>query len=132
LLIRTLTAYAIMVPLLIAAHTAAARAEIRLEGTASKVHVDARDASVADVLAALTERFGLRVRGKVVDRRISEEFDGSMRQVIARVLNGYDYIIQTRDDRLEVTVLRTSSSQAVPAPIYAPPTYPAAKLRRDE
>ena len=82
-------AYAIMVPLLIAAHTALARAEIHIKGSASNVNVDARDATVADVLAALAAHFGLRVLGTVGDRRISANFDGSLRQVIKRVLDGY-------------------------------------------
>ena len=125
-------AYAIMVPLLIAAHTALARAEIQIKGSASNVHVDARDATVADVLAALAEHFGLRVLGTVRDRRISADFDGSLRQVIRRVLDGYNYVIGPRGDGIQVMVLGTASSEAVPPPLYPVPTYPAAKLRRDE
>ena len=125
-------AYAIMVPLMIAAHTALARAEIHIKGSASNVHVDARDATVADVLAALAERFGLSVRGTVRYRLISADFDGSLRQVIKRVLDGYNYVIGPRGDGTEVMVLGTASSQAVPPPLYPVPTYPATKLRRDE
>jgi hypothetical protein len=121
-----------LLPLLIAAHSASARAEIRVEGEASNVRVDARDAAIADVLAVFAARFGLSVRGTVGDRRISGNFDGSLRQVITRVLDGYNYVVSTRGDGMEVTVLSTASSHAVPSPIYAPPTYPAAKLRRDE
>lgn len=127
---RTLMTYAIVLPLLAAA--APARAEIRVEGSASNVHVDARDAPVADVLATLGQRFGLRIRGAVGDGRISAHLDGSLRRVIARLLDGYNYVIRTDDDGLEVMVLNPASRYAVPPPIYAPPTYPAAKLRRDE
>ena len=129
---RTLTAYALIVPLMMAAHAVSARAEILVEGSAPQVRVHAQDAAVADVLAALGERFGLRVRGTVGDRRISADLNGPLRQVIARVLDGYDYVIRTRGDGIEVTVLGTASAIAVPAPIYRVPTYPAAKLRRDE
>jgi hypothetical protein len=118
-------AYAIMLPLLIAAYAASARAEIRVEGSALNVRVDARDATVAEVLAALTGRFGLRVRGTVGDRRISADFAGSLRRVIARVLEGYNYVIRTRGDVLEVMVMDTASPNALPPPLYAPPTYPA-------
>jgi len=118
-------AYAIMLPLLIAAYAASARAEIRVEGSALNVRVDARDATVAEVLAALTGRFGLPVRGTVGDRRISADFAGSLRRVIARVLEGYNYVIRTRGDVLEVMVMDTASPNALPPPLYAPPTYPA-------
>ena len=122
----------IMMSLVVVAHAASARAEIRVEGPASDVRVDARDATVADVLAALAERFGLRVRGTVGDRRVSADFEGPLRRVIARVLDGYNYVIRTRGDGLEVMVLDIASPNAVPPPIYAPPTYPTAKLRRNE
>ena len=119
-------------PLLIAAHAASARAEVRVEGAASNLHLDARDATVADVLAVLAERFGLRVRGAVGGRRISGDFDGPLRRVIARVLDGNNYVIRTRGDGLEVMVLDAASPNAVPPPMHAPPTYPTAKRRRDE
>jgi hypothetical protein len=122
-----------MVPLLVAAHIALARGEIRVDGSASNVHVDVRDAAAAEVLAAIAERFALRVHGTVVDRRISGNFDGPLRQVIARVLDGYDYVIRTRDGALEeVIVLNAASPHAAAPPIYAPATFPATKLRRDE
>ncbi len=127
-----MTVRAMIVPLILAPYAASVRAEIRVEGRASDVHVDARDATVADVLAALSERFGLRVRGSVGDRRMSADFDGSLRHVITRVLDGYNYVVRTRSDGFEVTVFDAASPNAVPPPVYAPPTYPAAKLRRDE
>ena len=129
---RALTAYAIIVPLLITAYAASARAEIQVEGSAAHVRVHAQDAAAADVLAALAARFGLRVRGTIRDRRISGDLTGPLRRVIARVLEGDDYVIRTRGDGIEVTVLGTASTIAVPAPIYRAPTYPAARLRRDE
>lgn len=128
---RTLVAYA-MVLVAIVAQAASANAEVRVEGSASSLHVNARNATPAEIIAALAERFDLRVRGTAGNRRINEDFDGTLRRVIARVLAGYNYAIWTRDGRLEVFVLNTSSPHAVPAPVYAPPTYPAAKLRRDE
>src|SRR6201999_2925856 len=106
-------------------------AEIRVDGPASDVRVSAQDATVSDVLSALAERFGMRFRGAVGERRISANFDGSLRQVIARVLNGYDYVISVHGDGLEVMVLGTASPNAVPPPVYATPTHPASKLRRD-
>ena len=104
---RTLVVYAIML-LAMAAHAASGPAEVRVEGSASSVHVNARDATRADVLAALAKRFDLRVRGAAGDGRISADFDGPLRRVIASVLDGYDYVIRTRGDGLEVIVLDTS------------------------
>ncbi len=58
-----LSAVVIIVQIVVAAYAASARAEIRIEGSASKVRLEARDASVADILAALGKRFALRSRG---------------------------------------------------------------------
>jgi hypothetical protein len=125
---------AIMTALLVAAHAAPAPGpdDVSVGGTAANVHVGAHDARVVDVLAVLAQRFNLRVHGPVGDRRVSADFDGSLRRVIAYLLDGYDYIVRMRGDELEVTVLSAASSHAAPAPVYAPPTHPVAKLRRDE
>jgi len=130
--ISTFTPYAIMVTLLVAAHAAPVRAEVDVDGTASKVHVSAHDARVADILAVIAQRFNLHVHGVIADRRISADLDGSLRRVIARLLDGNNYVMRTRGGEVDVTVLNAASSRAVPAPVYAPPTHPVAKLRRDE
>jgi len=125
-------ARATIMSLIIATHAASVRAEVRVQGPASNVRAEARDATVAEVLAALTTRFGLRIRGTVGDRRVSGDFSGSLRRVIADVLEGYDYVIRTQGDGLEVIVMGTSSPNAVLPPVYAPPTAPTSKLRRNE
>lgn len=125
--------YAMMSLLLFfAIHAAPASAEVSVGGSASNVHMDVRDARLTDVLAVLVQRFHLRVHGAVEDRRVSANFDASLRRVIAYLLDGNDYVIRMQGDLLEVTVLNAASLHAVPAPVYAPPTYPVAKLRRDE
>jgi hypothetical protein len=129
--VRTLKTYLIVVPLLIAAHVASACAEIRVEGSASSVHVDARDATVAEILAALGERFALHYRGTTGSRSLTATFEGPLRHVVARALDGYNYVIRERTDGLEVIVLSTTSPYAVPAPAFAPPTVPSRRQRED-
>src|SRR5690242_1741690 len=128
---RTFVAYA-MVLLAVAAQAASADAEVRVEGSAANVRVHAQNANRGEVLAALAARFDLRVHGAAGDGRFSVDLEGPLRRVIARVLVGYNYAIATHRDGLDVFVLDATSANAVPAPIYAPPTYPAANLRRDE
>ena len=108
------------------------RAEVRVQGQAGDVRVEAHDATVAEILAALGERFALRYRGTTGSDGVTATFDGSLRYVVGRVLDGYNYFIETRGDGLEVVVLGAASSHAVPAPVYAPPTYPAKNVRRTD
>jgi hypothetical protein len=118
--------------LLAALHCNCVRAETRVQGQADDVRVEARDASVAEILAALGERFALRYRGTPGSGGITATFEGSLRQVVARVLTGYNYVIAARRDGLEVIVLTAESPYAVPAPVIAPPTYPAKNTRRTD
>ena len=130
--VRKFMPCAVAVALLAAAHAAPAPAEVNVSGASSNVHMEVRDAPLGDILTALGQRFNLRIHGTVGDRRVSAHFEASLRRVLAYLLDGYDYVIRMNGDLLEVTVLNAASQHAVPAPVYAPPTYPVAKLRRDE
>ena len=118
--------------LLAALHCNDVRAEVRVQGEMRDVRVEAHDASVGEILAALGERFGLRYRGTLGSGGITATIEGPLRQVVARVLAGYNYVIAARSDGLEVIVLSTGSPYAVPAPVIAPPTYPAKATRRTD
>jgi len=107
------------------------RAEVSVQGQANDVRVEANDASLTEILAALGERFGLRYRGAPGTGGITARFEGSLRQVVARVLAGYNFVIADHRDGIEVIVLGAGGAQAVPAPAVAPPTYPSKINRRD-
>ena len=89
---------------------------------------EARDATVAELLAALGERFGLHYRGTTGSRGLTATFEGPLRRVLARVLDGYNYVILSRGDGLEVIVLNARSAAAA----AAAPTIPATVIRRRE
>jgi hypothetical protein len=106
-------------------------AEVRVEGLAGDVHVEATDATVAEILAALGERFALHFRGTTGSRGLTGTFEGPLRRVVARALDGYNYVIREQGDGLEVIVLSTTSPNAVTAPPFAPPTVPSRRQRED-
>ncbi len=108
-------------------------AEIRVLGSVvGDVRVEARDATVAEILAALGKHFALHYRGTPGNAAVTATFEGPLRHVVARVLGGYNYVIKSRDDGLDVLVLSTGSPYAVVAPTIAPPTYPVKVLRRTD
>ena len=94
--------------LLAALHPSSARAEVNVQGTAADVRVEARDATIADTMAALGQRFELHFRGLPTDRRVTGIFEGPLRRVISRVLEGCDYVIQRKGDAIEVLVLNAT------------------------
>ena len=123
------TALAISCALLAALPCRSVQAEVRVQGEARDVRVEARDATVAEILAGLSKRFALHYRGATAGGGVTATFEGPLRRVVERVLEGYNYVIEARGDVLDVIVLSASSGRAVPAPVFAPPTVPSKRQR---
>jgi hypothetical protein len=115
-----------------------AGAEVSVAGDAKAVLIEARDASVEDVMAALGANFGLQYRGTAtLERRITGSYRGSLQHVIRRLLDGYDFIVKTNVDDVEVTVLsggnageaRASMAPSPTSAIAPPPPPPSTKAQ---
>ena len=92
--------------------TSSARAQVHIAGESGAVRVEVQDASVEDVLAALSESFGLRYRSTMpLQRRISGSHDGELARVIARVLDGYDFVLKVDSQGVDVTVYGPATPQ---------------------
>src|SRR5882724_2197068 len=84
--------YLLSFAILIMAPACVARAEAIVSGTENQLAVEARDTNVQDVLAILAGKFGLRYHGlSAVGRPIVGTYAGSLRTVVTRLLDGYDY-----------------------------------------
>lgn len=130
---RSLTPVAMIAGVIFAALPSnSVRAEVRVQGQAGDVRVEAHNATVDEILAALSERFALRYRSSAASGSVTATFEGPLRRVVARVLDGYNYFIETRGDGLDVVVLGAASTNAVQAPVFAPPTHPAKHVRRTD
>jgi hypothetical protein len=110
--------------ILIAASLTCARADVRVQGDVAAVRIDANQSRVSEVLSALGSTFNLRYRTPIpLDEAISGTFKGSLREVIARLLEGFNYVVKTERDAIEVVVVGRRGERAIPA---APQT-PASK-----
>ncbi len=93
----------------------AARSETRITGKAEAVRIEAREASLEEVLAALATKFSLRYRSKVpLGRRIHGTFAGSLSRVVSRLLDGYDHVVKRGPDGMEVLILGVSPKPSSP------------------
>src|SRR5206468_4911807 len=100
----------------------AARAEVHVQGASDALVLDARDASVEDVLEALGTSFGLQYRGAdALQRRISGTYRGSLQHVVRRVLDGYNFILKTDDEDVEVVVIGGDASGTASAGVTSMP-----------
>ena len=92
-----------------------AAAEIRIDGTAEAVRVTTSRDSIAEVLTALAPDFKLRYRAAVpLDAAANAVYSGSLGQVIARLLDGYNFIVKRDHEGIEVVVLGRRGDVAIP------------------
>jgi hypothetical protein len=104
----------------------ATRADTRVEGQVDSIRLEAHDATVQEVLAALSARYHLRFRSSTpLDRSATGTFNGPLLRVIAVVLASYDYIVKNEDGTIEVIVLGSQGPTPQPAPSVQTPTWDA-------
>jgi hypothetical protein len=88
-------ALAIWLGALLPAFAEHVRAEVRVSGQADALTVVTREASVEEVLAALRASFNLNYRTSgALNRVITGTYTGSLPRVIARLLEGHNYVMQ--------------------------------------
>jgi len=109
-------------------------AEMQVRGSPEAVRIEARDTPVEEILAALGRAFGMHYQLLAnVDKRVSGTYVGPLPRVLARILDGYNFILKTDNGSIAVTVVGTpNAAAAVPAssgpkvvrqpPAAAPPT----------
>jgi hypothetical protein len=101
-----------------------ARAEIRVQGPADDVRVEAQGASVTEILTALGEHYAVHYRGALGSSGVTATFGGPLRHVLRRVLVGNNYVIKGGDGGFEVILLNLES------PAAAAPAIPAFIVHR--
>ena len=111
-----------------------ALADAKVVGQPDNVRIDVNDSSVEEVLSALRSAFGLQYRSAVsLDRPLSGVYQGPLGRVLPRVLDGYDFVIKSAPDSVEVVVLKGQGAQAAAplapfgaVPVPAPAAVPVA------
>lgn len=89
-----------------------AMAAAQVSGSPQNVSVDAQNSSLKDILSALGKQFNVHYQSTAnLDKQLSGTYEGSLRRVVARLLEGYNFIITTNQDMIEVTVLGTRGLQ---------------------
>ena len=98
------------------AWTEVACAEVRVEGSASALRVTTSDDTIADVLSAFAATLNVKYRSAIpLDVTANVTYSGSLAQVIARLLDGYSYVIKNDPHATEIVVIGESGAVAVPA-----------------
>jgi hypothetical protein len=116
----------------------ASSASLQVEGDPTAVRLEARRTSVASALAALATEYHISIRSTIVlDELRDGTYTGSLRYVIARLLDGYNYVIEENHAAaLDIFVVGRSDGKATPAPTMPvfrqhriPVTYRISRVR---
>ncbi len=101
-----------------------ARAEVHIEGTPAAVRVTTTHDEISAVLSAFTATFKIRYRTEIaLDAVAGPAYSGSIREVISRLLDGYNYVVKGDHETIEIVVFGVRGAAANPAP--APQATPA-------
>jgi hypothetical protein len=109
-------------------------AAVVIKGDVQSLEVEAKDATIDEVLEALSAKWSLHYRMPAgLNRRMNRTCRGSLARVVSQMLRGYNFVVGSFDDgQLEVLVLGTagaSGAHTAAAPTAeASPTVPLAPL----
>jgi hypothetical protein len=128
-------AAALALSAVLAGASSPADAQVRVEGSIAALRIEATRVPLADVLAALGPALNVQYRTAIaLQTEISGSYAGPFGQVIARLLDGYNYVLRNDNGSIEVLVVGRRGERAVvtatpPAPLTAPAQSPAAQWR---
>jgi hypothetical protein len=110
-------AAALLLVATVGAAATSARADASVKGDMRAVRLHASHASVSEALSALGATFNLRYRTSIpLDRNVDGTYSGRLDEVIARLLEGYNYyVVYKNEGGVEVVVLGTHGKAVVVA-----------------
>jgi hypothetical protein len=97
------------------ATSALARAAVRVSGTASHLVVDAKDATMPEILSGIQSALNTKVTlSGSTSRQFTGVYSGSVRRVLSRLLDGTSHIVTSRDSELTIILLASGGPQGGP------------------
>jgi hypothetical protein len=102
---------------------ATTRAEVHIDGNPEAVRITANHDTIAGVLAAVATAFHVKYRTTVnLAAPTDGTYSGSLRQVISRLLGGYNYVVKSDQDTIEIVVFdaRGAAPMTPASPLPAP------------
>jgi len=106
--------WALAIGATLAAFQAPARAASEVLGEPADMRLLVDNASTKEILHALSSSYGVTYTlPQDVGRTITGAYSGTLRQVLARVLDGTNYILKVSDSSVEVVVLGGSAPATI-------------------
>ena len=91
-----------------------ARADVSVQGTPEAVQVEAKNASIEEVLGALRDAYGLNYQSDIpLGRQVSGTYQGSLSDVLTRLLDGSSFVLTRSENTIQV-VITSAGSKPIP------------------
>ena len=98
-----------------------ASAATDIQGAADDLRIKAQNATIVEILDVLKTRFKLVYRARSFNSRpLTGIYSGTLRETLARILVGNDYILDSSDNGLEIIILGTSNIPGATAQVPPP------------
>jgi hypothetical protein len=116
--------------------SAPAHCEVSVQGSAAAVRIEAHEARLPEVLGALGTSLGVRYTSLIAldEVVIAGTYSGTLDDVLRRMLKGFNYIIRSRDESVEVVIVGRPGNPLPPAANREPASpanaNPAAQWRK--
>jgi hypothetical protein len=116
---RSGLASALLAVAVFCASAGSATAEVRVtDAGAGRLVVEAHDATVRQVLDALSASQTIRVRSSdALSRAVTGTYSGTLPRVLSRILDGYDHVIQSTSSGLWLDVVGAAQTAKSAVPV---------------
>ena len=94
---------------------------LQLQGSPAALRLDLHRTTIINVLSALRAAFHFHYQASVaLDEPLNGTYAGSLEDVIARVLNGYNYVIEQDNAKFDLIIFGKAGGRAVADPGLIP------------
>ena len=101
-----------------------AAAEVRISGTPDALKIEAQNATVEDVLRALQTSYSFKFQSaNVLTSPAGGVYNGSLSRVVARLLEGQNYVIRNSGGVVQISIISPNSARR-PAASRQPQNQP--------
>jgi hypothetical protein len=107
-----------------------AHAEVNVQGTPEAVQVEAKNASIEEVLRALRDAYGLNYQSEIpLGKQVSGTYAGPLPNVLTRLLEGNNFVLTRSENTVQVVITSAGSKPIPGTPSVTPFPFPVPQTK---
>jgi hypothetical protein len=98
--------WASMISIVVILSSSDVRAEVHVSGSKGAVTVQAKNASLEDIIAAVNSALNVKISMvPAINNTVTGTYSGSLRRVFARMLAGHNYALSSLGDQIKIIII---------------------------